>query len=122
VTSGKTSAANNTPCPVEQMLDIVEHSRQDHRPYGNHRTGAHARDLHQRRVRILRCLAQRGYAEPILRGVTNSARSSSRSACNCRRVSTAPPWAPRLERLCEQSGETVQLYSLQAAKRYCWTA
>ncbi|MCX6907617.1 MAG: IclR family transcriptional regulator [Verrucomicrobia bacterium] len=113
--SSKQSAQNKYAVPaVEQMLDIVEHLAQNHRTYGITEL-AHALGISTNGVfRILKCLAERGYAEAdptggyrlgtkfFTLGMQLHARFDLR-----RRART------HLERLCEQSGETVQLYTLQ---------
>ena len=117
MTSGKTSASNKYAVPaVEQMLDIVEHLAQNHRPYGITELARTLGISTNGVFRILRCLAQRGYAEAdpaggyqlgtkfFTLGMQLQARFDLRRRAR-----------PHLERLCEQSGETVQLYSLQGS-------
>jgi len=99
---------------VEQMLDIVEHLAQNHRAYGITEL-ARALGISTNGVfRILKCLTERGYAETnpaggyrlgtkfFTLGMQLQARFDLRRRAH-----------PHLERLCEQSGETAQLYSLQ---------
>jgi len=99
---------------VEQMLDIVEHLAQNHRGYGLTEL-ARKLDITTNSVfRILRCLTARGYVEAdeaggyrlgtkfFTLGMQLSARFDLRRRAR-----------PHLERLCEASGETVQIYVLQ---------
>jgi len=115
VTSGKTSPSNKYAVPaVEQMLDIVEHLAQNHRAYGITELARTLGISTNGVFRILRCLAQRGYAETDPGGgyrlgtrfFTLGMRLQSRFDLRRRA-------RPHLERLCEQSGETVQIYGLQ---------
>jgi IclR family acetate operon transcriptional repressor len=113
--SSKPSARNKYAVPaVEQMLDIVEHLAQNHRGYGITEL-ARALGISTNGVfRILKCLAERGYAEAdpaggyrlgtkfFTLGMQLQARFDLRRRAR-----------PHLERLCEDSGETVQLYGLQ---------
>lgn len=116
MTSAKRSRRTKYAVPaVEQMLDIVEHLAQNHRGYGITEL-ARALGISTNGVfRILKCLAERGYAEAdpaggyrlgtkfFTLGMKLHARFDLRRRAR-----------PYLERLCEQSGETVQLYALQA--------
>ena len=64
MTSRKPSAANKYVVPaVEQMLDIVEHLAQNHRPYGITELARSLGISTNGVFRILKCLAKRGYAE-----------------------------------------------------------
>ena len=99
---------------VEQMLDIVEHLAQNHRSYGITELARKLGITTNSAFRILRCLTERGYAEAddaggyrlgtkfFTLGMQLSARFDLRRRAR-----------PHLERLCEQSGETVQIYVLQ---------
>jgi len=99
---------------VEQMLDIVEHLAQNHRSYGITEIARTLGITTNSAFRILRCLAERGYAETdeaggyrlgtkfFTLGMQLSARFDLRRRAR-----------PHLERLCEESGETVQIYVLQ---------
>lgn len=108
-------SANKYAVPaVEQMLDIVEHLAQNHRSYGITEIARALGITTNSAFRILRCLAERGYAETdeagayrlgtkfFTLGMQLSARFDLRRRAR-----------PHLERLCEQSGETVQIYVLQ---------
>ncbi len=115
MTSKKTPAPDKYAVPaVEQMLDIVEHLAQHHRPYGSTELARALGISTNGAFRILRCLAQRGYAEADPAGgyrlgtkfFTLGLRLQSRFDLRRRA-------RPHLERLCEESGETVQLYGLQ---------
>jgi IclR family acetate operon transcriptional repressor len=111
----KTSSPNRYAVPaVEQMLDIVEYLAQNHRTYGITEL-ARKLDISTNGVfRILRCLAERGYAEADPAGgyrlgtkfFTLGMRLQARF--DLRRRARL-----HLERLCEESGETVQIYVLQ---------
>lgn len=99
---------------VEQMLDIVEHLAQNHRSYGITEVARKLGITTNSAFRILKCLTERGYAEAdpaggyrlgtkfFTLGMQLSARFDLRRRAR-----------PHLERLCEQSGETVQIYGLQ---------
>ncbi|MCX7007212.1 MAG: IclR family transcriptional regulator [Kiritimatiellaeota bacterium] len=99
---------------VEQMLDIVEHLAGNHRGYGITEL-ARALGISTNGVfRILKCLTERGYAEADPQGGHRLGTKfftlgmQLQSRFDLRRRAR-----PHLERLCEQSGETVQLYALQ---------
>ncbi len=99
---------------VDQMLDIVEHLAQNHRSYGITEL-ARALGISTNGVfRILKCLAERGYAETDPSGGYRLGTKfftlgmQLQSRFDLRRRAR-----PHLERLCEQSGKTVQLYGLQ---------
>ena len=111
----KSSAPNKYAVPaVEQMLDIVEHLAQNHRTYGITELARTLGISTNGVFRILKCLVERGYAEAdpaggyrlgtkfFTLGMQLQARFDLRRRAR-----------PHLERLCEQSGETVQLYTLQ---------
>jgi DNA-binding IclR family transcriptional regulator len=99
---------------VEQMLDIVEHLAQNHRSYGITEVARKLGITTNSAFRILKCLTERGYAEAdpaggyrlgtkfFTLGMQLSARFDLRRRAR-----------PYLERLCEESGETVQIYVLQ---------
>ncbi len=99
---------------VEQMLDIVEYLARNHRAYGITETARALSITTNSAFRILRCLVARGYAETddgggyrlgtkfFTLGMQLQARFELRRRAR-----------PHLERLCGQSGETVQLYGLQ---------
>ena len=99
---------------VEQMLDIVEHLAQNHRGYGITELARALGITTNSAFRILKCLTERGYAETDPTGgyrlgtkfFTLGMRLYSRFDLRRRARS-------HLERLCEQSGETVQLYALR---------
>jgi DNA-binding IclR family transcriptional regulator len=99
---------------VEQMLDIVEHLAQNHRSYGITELARTLGITTNSAFRILRCLSERGYVEADDSGgyrlgtkfFTLGMQLSARF--DLRRRSRS-----HLERLCEESGETVQLYGLQ---------
>ena len=116
--ASKKPAANKYAVPaVEQMLDIVEHLADNHRAYGITELARQLGISTNGVFRILRCLVERGYAEAdpasgyrlgtkfFTLGMRLQARFDLRRRAR-----------PHLERLCEQSGETVQLYSLQDAQ------
>jgi len=116
--SSKKPAANKYAVPaVEQMLDIVEHLADNHRAYGITELARQLGISTNGVFRILRCLVERGYAEADPAGgyrlgtkfFTLGMRLQARFDLRRRA-------RPHLERLCEQSGETVQLYSLQDAQ------
>jgi DNA-binding IclR family transcriptional regulator len=99
---------------VEQMLDIVEHLAQNHRSYGITEVARKLGITTNSAFRILKCLTERGYAEAdpaggyrlgtkfFTLGMQLSARFDLRRRAR-----------PHLERLREESGETVQIYVLQ---------
>ncbi|MCX6901051.1 MAG: IclR family transcriptional regulator [Verrucomicrobia bacterium] len=108
-------AANKYAVPaVEQMLDIVEHLAQNHRGYGITELARKLGISTNGVFRILKCLAERGYVEAdptggyrlgtkfFTLGMQLHARFDLRRRARL-----------HLDRLCEQSGETVQLYTLQ---------
>ena len=113
--SGKTSASNKYAVPaVEQMLDIVEHLAQNHRAYGITELARQLGISTNGVFRILRCLAQRGYAEADPAGGYQLGTKFFTLGMQLQtRFDLRRRARPHLERLCEQSGETVQLYSLQ---------
>lgn len=115
MTSPSPSSRNKYAVPaVDQMLDIVEHLAQNHRSYGITELARKLGISTNGVFRILKCLAERGYAET---DPTGGYRLGTKfftlgmqlqARFDLRRRARA-----HLERLCEQSGQTVQLYGLQ---------
>ena len=99
---------------VDQMLDIVEHLARNHRSYGITEMARTLGISTNGVFRILRRLSERGYAEADPAGgyrlgtkfFTLGMRLQARF--DLRRRARR-----HLERLCEGSGETVQIYALQ---------
>lgn len=113
--SSRKTASNKYAVPaVEQMLDIVEHLAGNHRAYGITELARELGISTNGVFRILKCLAGRGYAEADPAGGYRLGTKfftlgmQLQSRFDLRRRAR-----PHLERLCEQSGETVQLYGLQ---------
>lgn len=117
MTSRKTASPEKYAVPaVEQMLDIVEHLSQSQRPYGITEMARLLGITTNGVFRILRCLAKRGYAEvDSAGGYQLGTKFLSLGMRLQARFDIRRRARPHLERLCEQSGETVQLYSLQGS-------
>lgn len=99
---------------VEQMLDIVEYLAQNHRGYGITEL-ARALGISTNGVfRILKCLTERGYVEvDPAGGYRLGTKFFTLGMQLYARFDLRRRARPHLEQLCEQSGETAQLYSLQ---------
>ena len=99
---------------VDQMLDIVEHLAQNHRSYGITELARGLGISTNGVFRILRCLTERGYAEADpAGGYRLGTRFFTLGMQLQARFDLRRRARPHLERLCEQAGETVQLYGLQ---------
>lgn len=96
------------------MLDIVEHLAQNHRGYGITELARALGITTNSAFRILKCLAERGYAEADpAGGYRLGTKFFTLGMQLYARFDLRRRARPHLERLCEQSGQTAQLYSLQ---------
>jgi len=111
----KLSGKNKYAVPaVEQMLDIVEHLANNHRGYGITELARALGITTNSAFRILKCLTERGYAEADpAGGYRLGTKFFTLGMQLYARFDLRRRARPHLERLCEQSGETVQLYGLQ---------
>jgi IclR family acetate operon transcriptional repressor len=99
---------------VDQMLDIVEHLARNHRGYGITELARALSITTNSAFRILRCLTARGYVETdAAGGYRLGTKFFTLGMQLAARFDLRRRARPHLERLCEQSGETVQLYALQ---------
>ena len=115
MTSKRPSSPNKYAVPaVERMLDIVEHLAQNHRSYGITELARSLGISTNGVFRILKCLAERGYAEADpAGGYRLGTKFFTLGMQLYARFDLRRRARPHLERLCEQSGETVQIYSLR---------
>ena len=99
---------------VDQMLDIVEHLAQNHRSYGITELARKLGISTNGVFRILKCLTERGYVEADPEGGYRLGTKFFTLGMQLyARFDLRRRARPHLERLCEQSGETAQLYALQ---------
>ena len=99
---------------VEQMLDIVEHLSQNHRGYGISELARELGISTNGVFRILKCLTERGYTEADPSGGYRlGTRFFTLGMHLYARFDLRRRARPHLEKLCEESRETVQIYSLQ---------
>jgi IclR family acetate operon transcriptional repressor len=102
---------------VEQMLDIVEHLAQNHRGYGITELSRALAISTNGVFRILKCLTERGYTEEDPAGGYRLGTQFFTLGMKLRaRFELRRRARPHLERLCEATGETVQLHTLRETR------